>query len=83
LNPWTEGDGVKVITKDQAVLGVVEKYPATQVVFEQYDEQVGECICCNALFQTIEEVAAKYSSIWRDSWRISTGLRADDQRSSL
>ena len=50
-----------MITKDQEVLGVVEKYPATQVVFEQYDKQAGECICCNALFQTIGEVAAKYS----------------------
>jgi len=60
LNPWTEGDGVKVITKDQEVLGVVEKHPATQSVLEEYDERAGECICCNALFQTIEEVAAKY-----------------------
>lgn len=52
---------MKVVTRDQEVLVVVEKYRATQVVFEQYDEQAGECICCNALFQTIEEVAAKYS----------------------
>lgn len=61
MNPWTEGDGVNVITKDQEVLGLVEKHPATQSVLEEHDEQVGECICCNALFQTIEEVAAKYS----------------------
>ena len=52
---------MKLVTRDQEVLVVVEKYPATQAVFEQYDEQAGECICCNALFQTIEEVAAKYS----------------------
>lgn len=52
---------MKVVTRDQEVLVVVEKYRATQVVFEQYGEQAGECICCNALFQTIEEVAAKYS----------------------
>ena len=52
---------MKLVTRDQEVLVVVEKYRATQVVFEQYDEQAGECICCNALFQTIEEVVAKYS----------------------
>jgi hypothetical protein len=50
-----------VIGKDEEVLDVVEKFPATQVVFEAYETQAGECICCNALFQTIEEVAAKYS----------------------
>jgi hypothetical protein len=48
-------------SKDEEVLSVVEQHPATQAVFERYDAQAGECICCNALFQTIEEVAAKYS----------------------
>lgn len=61
MNPWTEGDGVKVITKDQEVLGVVEKHPGTQSVLEEYDEQAGECICCNALFRIIEEVAERSS----------------------
>ncbi len=61
MNPWTEGDDVKVITKDREVLDVVEKYPDTQLVFEQYDDQAGECICCNALFRIIEEVAERSS----------------------
>jgi hypothetical protein len=50
-----------VIGRDEEVLDVVEEHPATQAVFEVYDARAGECICCNALFQTIEEVAAKYS----------------------
>jgi hypothetical protein len=50
-----------VIDRSEEVLSVVEKYPATQAVFEAYETQAGECICCNALFQTIEEVAAKYT----------------------
>jgi hypothetical protein len=50
-----------MISKDEEVLSVMEQHPATQAVFEGYDAQAGECICCNALFQTIEEVAAKYS----------------------
>ncbi len=49
-----------MITKDQEVLDVVGKHPSTQAVFEKYDEQAGQCICCNALFRTIEEVAAEY-----------------------
>ena len=43
-----------MIGKDEEVLSVVEQHPATQAVFEHYDAQAGECICCNALFQTIE-----------------------------
>jgi hypothetical protein len=50
-----------VVDRSDELLSVVEKYPATQAVFEAYETQAGECICCNALFQTIEEVAAKYS----------------------
>jgi hypothetical protein len=50
-----------VIAKYDKVLNVVERFPATQAVFEAYERQAGECICCNALFQTIEEVAATYS----------------------
>jgi hypothetical protein len=54
-------EGWAMVSKDEEVLSVVERHPATQAVFEGYDAQAGECICCNALFQTIEEVAAKYS----------------------
>jgi hypothetical protein len=50
-----------VVDRSDELLSVVEKYPATQAVFEAYEPQAGECVCCNALFETIEEVAAKYS----------------------
>jgi hypothetical protein len=49
-----------VVDSDDEVLSVVEKYPQTRAVFEAYEGQAGECICCHALFETIEEVAAKY-----------------------
>ena len=49
-----------MVGKDDEVLSVVEKHPRTQAVFEAYEGQAGECICCSALFQTTEEVAAKY-----------------------
>jgi len=50
-----------MVGEDDEVLSVVERYAQTQAVFEAYEGQAGECICCNALFQTIGEVAAKYS----------------------
>jgi hypothetical protein len=49
-----------VVDRSEDVLSVVERHPATQAVFEAYEAQAGECICCNALFRSIEEVAAEY-----------------------
>lgn len=42
------------------VLDIVSQYRETEVVFKQYDEPAGECICCNALFETLAAVAKKY-----------------------
>lgn len=49
------------ITPKMTVLDIVSKYRETEVVFKQYDEPAGECVCCNALFDTLEVVADKYS----------------------
>ena len=66
-----------MVDRGDEVLSVVERYPATQAVFEAYETQAGECICCNALFQSIEEVAAKYSldleTFLRDINRAASG----------
>jgi hypothetical protein len=48
------------ITPDRTVLYVVDRYRNTEAVFRKYDEQAGVCICCQALFETIGDVAAKY-----------------------
>jgi hypothetical protein len=42
------------------VLDLVEEHHATQAVFEKYAEQAVECICCNAPFDSIEQMAAKH-----------------------
>ncbi|MBC8459610.1 MAG: hypothetical protein H8D67_16590 [Deltaproteobacteria bacterium] len=42
------------------ILDVVSKYRQTEAVFKQYDKQAGRCICCETLFETIKNVAAKY-----------------------
>lgn len=48
------------ITSDMTVLEVIDCYRKTEAVFKKYDEQAGVCICCQALFETIGEVAEKY-----------------------
>jgi hypothetical protein len=42
------------------VLDVVSKYRRTEDVFKKYDEKAGECICCQALFEPLKDVAKKY-----------------------
>ena len=42
------------------VLDVVSKYRQTESVFRQYDRQAGECICCQALFDTLQDIAKRY-----------------------
>ena len=50
----------KSIHAGMTVLDVVSKYKQTEAVFKKYDEQAGVCICCEALFESIKDVAAKY-----------------------
>ncbi|NQT68460.1 MAG: hypothetical protein HQ552_02655 [Desulfobacteraceae bacterium] len=42
------------------VLDVVSRYKKTEAVFKQYDKQAGVCICCQALFEPLSNVAEKY-----------------------
>jgi hypothetical protein len=48
------------ILPEMTVLDVVSRYKVSEAVFRKYDEQAGVCICCQALFETIAEVASKY-----------------------
>lgn len=50
----------KSIHAGMTVLDVVSKYRETEAVFRQYDQQAGACICCEALFEPIKDIAAKY-----------------------
>ena len=50
----------ELIRPEMTVLDVVSKYRETEAVFKQYDEQAGECICCQALFDPLKNVAEKY-----------------------
>lgn len=48
------------ITLDAKILDIVARFTATESVFRSYDQQAGECILCNALFETLESMARKY-----------------------
>jgi len=56
----TEFDQSHPITPEMTVLEVIDRYRETEPVFRKYDEQAGICICCQALFETIGEMAEKY-----------------------
>lgn len=43
------------------VLDIVFQFRQTESVFKQYDEKAGVCLCCQALFEPLEEVADKYN----------------------
>jgi hypothetical protein len=51
----------KQITADMTLLDIVSEYPATEAVFKSYDKQVGECICCQMLFEPVQQVTEKYN----------------------
>ena len=45
---------------EMTVLDVVSQCRDTQSVFKRYDAQAGECICCQSLFDSVQDVALKY-----------------------
>ena len=53
-------DSKNTIRPEMTVLDVVSRYRQTEKVFKRYDAQAGECICCQALFESLREVAKKY-----------------------
>ena len=48
------------IHPEMTVLDVVSRYRQTEAVFKRYDALAGECICCQALFESLRDVAEKY-----------------------
>jgi len=53
-------ENMEHILPEMTVLDIVSKYRETEAVFKQYDEHTGECICCQALFEPLQDVAARY-----------------------
>ena len=52
--------GKRHILPEMTVLDVVSRFKGSEAIFRKYDEQAGVCICCQALFETVGDVVAKY-----------------------
>ena len=48
------------VTPDMTLLDIVRQHPATEAVFRARDAQAGECVLCQALFDTVEAMADRY-----------------------
>jgi len=48
------------INKDMTLLDILYQYKGIDSVFKRYDDAAGECICCNSLFDSLEEMCSKY-----------------------
>jgi len=53
-------DEKPTINPDMTILDVVSRYQQTEAVFKQYDEKAGVCLCCQALFELLQDIAEKY-----------------------
>ena len=48
------------------VLDGLSRYRQTVTVFKKYHEHAGTCICCESLFEPLENVAAKHGLVLQD-----------------
>lgn len=55
-----KSEETQAITSDMTILDVVSMHPKTEKVFKSYDLKAGVCICCQALFDPLEEVADRF-----------------------
>lgn len=46
--------------KKMTLLDIMSKWEKTEKIIKSYDETAKTCICCNNLFDTLEEVCIKY-----------------------
>jgi hypothetical protein len=48
------------IRSEMTILEVIKRHPQTEAVFRKYDPQAGVCLCCQALFVPLGEMAERY-----------------------
>jgi hypothetical protein len=48
------------ITPEATLLDIVFHHRKTEDVFNRYGDMVGVCLCCEALFESLEAIAEKY-----------------------
>jgi hypothetical protein len=52
---------VKHIHPEMTVIDIIARYRETEKVFKKFDEKAGVCICCEALFDTIQVVSERFN----------------------
>jgi hypothetical protein len=52
--------GLSCIDPRMTVLDILSRHRETEAVFKAWDRRAGECICCRALFDTLQQVADRY-----------------------
>ena len=45
---------------EMTVIDIITRYRETEKVFKKFDEKAGVCICCEALFDTIQVVSERF-----------------------
>nr|WP_320051069.1 hypothetical protein [uncultured Desulfuromonas sp.] len=50
-----------IIRAEMTLLDIVSNHEETIEVFHQYDEEAGVCLCCTALFESVQTVATTYN----------------------
>ncbi len=51
---------VPTLTPQMTLLEIMYRWRASERVFQAYEGQAGVCLRCQALFETLEDVARKY-----------------------
>ena len=50
----------KELKGNMEILTIIADYPETEDVFKQYDQQAGQCVLCNFLFESLESFASQF-----------------------
>jgi hypothetical protein len=46
---------------EMTIIDTITRYRKTEKVFKKFDKKAGVCICCEALFDTIQEVSERFN----------------------
>jgi hypothetical protein len=49
-----------LIRPEMTILEIVQKYSRAQDVFKKYNEQIGQCLMCIALFESLSTVSERF-----------------------
>ena len=49
-----------MVTENMVLLDIVSDFPETEKIFRKYDKEIGKCLLCNHLFDTITKVTIVY-----------------------